>query len=191
MARLAAVLDANILFRRYLRDTLLHAADAELFRPLWTDRILDEACKHLIAKGHMTTQQTIALRDFLWDYFEGAWVEVSEDSLARAKTNDPDDDHVLAVALEEGADMIVTENVSDFPPPLLAPFGVTALSADAFLLKLYAAHPEELVVAIQLQRQRYTKSAMSFNDLLEKLAKVIPKTVKEVEQHLKTQAEAR
>jgi hypothetical protein len=41
MARLSAVSDANILYRRYLRDTLLFVATAELFLPLWTDRILE------------------------------------------------------------------------------------------------------------------------------------------------------
>lgn len=184
MARLAAVIDANILFRRYLRDTLLHAADAELFRPLWTDLILDEACRHLVGKHHMTQAQVDELKAFLLKYFEGAWVDVSAASLAVAVTKDPGDQHVLAAAIEEEATIIVTENVSDFPPALLKPHGVTAMTADQFLLMLYGQDPTGLVGAIRLQHANYKKNPKPISELMDKLAKVVPQTVAKVRKDL-------
>lgn len=41
MARIA-VLDANVLWPQYLRDTLLRAAAFDMYRGAWTDRILNE-----------------------------------------------------------------------------------------------------------------------------------------------------
>ncbi|MHB1486259.1 MAG: hypothetical protein ACYCS7_00925 [Acidimicrobiales bacterium] len=43
MARYAAVLDACVLAPITLADTLLRVAERELYRPLWSDRILDKA----------------------------------------------------------------------------------------------------------------------------------------------------
>jgi hypothetical protein len=42
MAKYAAVLDACALVPIALADTLLRVAERELYRPLWSDRILSE-----------------------------------------------------------------------------------------------------------------------------------------------------
>lgn len=52
---------------------------------------------------------------------------------------DPDDRHVLAAALACVADMIVTFNTTDFPAIVLAPFGVAAVTPDAFVAQLLAS----------------------------------------------------
>ena len=175
MALPRAVIDANILFRRYLRDTLLHAAAEGLFVPLWTDAILDEALGHLVRLQHMTQVQADGLRGFLHQHFESAWVEVSPASLATAVTRDPGDRHVLAAAIEEGATVIVTENVRDFPADLLAPHGVTAQTADDFLMTLIVADPAGLARAVQLQQANYRAAPMSLADLLDRLALIVPR----------------
>lgn len=43
MARYAVVLDACVLVPVALADTLLRIAERELYRPLWSARIVDEA----------------------------------------------------------------------------------------------------------------------------------------------------
>jgi predicted nucleic acid-binding protein len=41
--------DANVLYSRVLRDCLLYAAAGQLISVRWSQRILDELAKHLIA----------------------------------------------------------------------------------------------------------------------------------------------
>jgi hypothetical protein len=47
---LAALLDANVLWSAALRDTLLLAAESDLFRPAWTREILQEVSRSLKAR---------------------------------------------------------------------------------------------------------------------------------------------
>lgn len=44
----AALVDANVLYSRVLRDFLLYSADAELITVMWSRKILDKTTEHLI-----------------------------------------------------------------------------------------------------------------------------------------------
>ena len=46
---------------------------------------------------------------------------------------DADDRHVLAAAIHDGANIIVTVNLRDFPADTLATHGITALHPDTFI----------------------------------------------------------
>ncbi len=54
---------------------------------------------------------------------------------------DPNDLHVLAVAIKGGAHIIVTENKKDFPEEILSPFDIEIQSADEFLLSTLDLYP--------------------------------------------------
>ena len=62
---------------------------------------------------------------------------------------DPDDVHVLAVALAAGAEVIVTANLRDFPEQVLAQYGVRAISPSEFLTDLLAEQPMLVHQALQ------------------------------------------
>jgi hypothetical protein len=47
---LVALLDANALFSPALRDTLLRAAEYDLYRPAWSHRILEELKRLILRK---------------------------------------------------------------------------------------------------------------------------------------------
>jgi hypothetical protein len=64
---------------------------------------------------------------------------------------DPDDRHVVALAIHAHADTIVTENVGDFPNEALEPHGLTVLSADEFLVHQYHLDPQ--IMLEKLDRQ--------------------------------------
>ncbi len=53
----AAVLDASVLYPLPLRDTLLRIAETELYDAHWSQRILDEVVRNLIADGRATETQ--------------------------------------------------------------------------------------------------------------------------------------
>ena len=65
---------------------------------------------------------------------------------------DPDDRHVLAVAIRCGASVIVTLNERDFPQDRLAPFGVEAQHPDEFVDNLLDLDPAAVVSSAQRQR---------------------------------------
>ncbi|MEQ1572523.1 MAG: hypothetical protein ABMA64_43285 [Myxococcota bacterium] len=48
------MLDANVLLPFTLRDTLLRAAAADLYQAYWSDEILDEVARNLVATGTTT-----------------------------------------------------------------------------------------------------------------------------------------
>ena len=52
MSSFGVVLDACALFPAYLRDTLLRAAHADLYRLQLTDNILEEVRRNLVKRGY-------------------------------------------------------------------------------------------------------------------------------------------
>ncbi len=126
--RLTVVLDANVLLQAPIRDTLLRAAEANLFLPRWNSSILDEVERH----------------------FPDARVE-GDDATLPPLTNHPGDRHVLATAIHAGADMIVTFNLRHFPAAALAPHGVVAVTPDRLLTQLFARWPAVLLDVLAQQ----------------------------------------
>src|ERR1035437_5435600 len=94
------VLDACVLIPMPLADTLLRMAEApRVYLPQWSQAIMDEVTRNLIAKREEELRR----------HFPEAWVEGYE-PLIGAMTNDPGDRHVLAAAVRSHSDLIVTYN---------------------------------------------------------------------------------
>lgn len=160
----------------YLRDTLLCAAEAGLYRVHWSQEILDEAIRNLVADGQITPQQATHLERQMNLAFPDAMVVVTP-RLIPCMDNHPGDRHVLAAALIAKADAIVTDNLKHFPAASLEQFRVEAISADQFLTYLYDSFPDSMSEVIQNQLSGIRKHPMSANDLLNLLEKVVPNLV--------------
>lgn len=65
---------------------------------------------------------------------------------------DPNDRHVLAVAIHIGASCIVTNNLNDFPHTALSPFRIEAVSPDTFAFRLTIVKPNEVIRAARDHR---------------------------------------
>src|SRR6476620_2649550 len=113
MTKLRVVLDACVLFPMYLRDTLLSAAEEDLYLPYWSQEIIDEVIGNLVKGGTFSQEKAKNLESKIQLAFPEAMVEVPV-ALEQAMTNDPKDRHVLAAAVTAGADIIVTNNLKDF-----------------------------------------------------------------------------
>lgn len=104
-----AVLDAVVLVRARERDVLLTLAEANLYRPLWSERILEEVRRHL--PDSMDDAARDRLRDAMARAFPEAVVPVPADldfeALARINAKDR---HVVQAAVFGHADVVVTED---------------------------------------------------------------------------------
>jgi predicted nucleic acid-binding protein len=167
------VLDACVLYPAVLCDTLLRMAELDLFRPRWTETILQELARALEERiGSASTAHRIGT---MRGAFPDADIEGHE-HLISEMTNHPKDRHVLAAAVACGADVIVTDYLSDFPAVSTAPHRIVVQSADQFLLDLYAENPAsvERVLREQAAANRYPPQTVP--DLLVSLAVSAPTT---------------
>lgn len=149
-----AVLDACVLFPTVLREILQGAAAAGLYQPVFSDRILREwvlATRKLgPAAEAVATGEAALLRAAFPRAVERERPEIE----ARLLLPDPDDRHVLAVAVAAGADAIVTFNAADFPGHVLAEEGITRRDPDGFLWQLQSQRPEAMAQVVEEVRAR-------------------------------------
>jgi predicted nucleic acid-binding protein len=111
----SAVLDACVLIPMPLADTLLRMAEApRLYRPRWSRLIMDEVTRNLISKFGMPAEKARRRESEVRRNFPEAWIQGFE-GLIEVMSNDPGDRHVLAAAVHEQADLIVTYNLRHFP----------------------------------------------------------------------------
>ncbi len=150
MQSFTVVLDANVIVPMVATDVLLRLAERELYRPVWSHRILAEA-QCTVLKLHPDLDETRIARRFaaMNVAFEDALVDGSEHLETSIVLPDPDDRHVVARAVAAGADAIITNNVADFPATAIAPFNLEIIRLDDFLLDLIDHVPEEVVVVIR------------------------------------------
>lgn len=177
-----AVLDACVLYPAYLRDTLLSAAEADLYDPRWSDDILAEVERNLVADV-LTPEQVRHLVSEMCAAFPDALVHNYE-ALMPAMRNHPKDRHVVAAAVRAHAELIVTDNLRDFPADALAPFAITAQSADAFLTLLYHINADSMIAIVREQAASYRRPPRTLGDVLDRLAIQAPTFVKCVRENL-------
>ncbi|MEQ4722339.1 PIN domain-containing protein [Nonomuraea sp. B19D2] len=160
----SVVLDTCVLYPAYLRDTLLRLAEATLFRPLWSEDILEELGRNLTEAG-IPAEVVRRLLTEMQAAFEGADV-VGYQSFLPDMTCDPKDRHVLAAAVSSRADALVTFNVKDFPAASRAPYDIELLSPDGFLLGLLDAEPRLVMHTLAEQAACYKREPRSIWGLL-------------------------
>src|SRR5215207_1547455 len=122
----AALLDTCVLWPSLQRDFLLSMAIEGLYRPPWSEAILQELHRHerykLIDRGGEEADalaQADRLLDNMRVHFDDALVTGWEPLEGTFELPDVDDEHVLAAAVVGGAGAIVTDNLRHFPARLV------------------------------------------------------------------------
>ncbi len=130
--RFTCVLDTNVIYPIHIRDILFWFAYYDLFTPKWSAHIFDEWIDVMKRKG--VEEKEIQKRTTVVnDAFPDAFVINYESLVEDLDLPDEKDRHVLAAAIKTNANIIVTDNLKDFPAEYLATFGLSAKSADDFL----------------------------------------------------------
>lgn len=171
MARFSAVLDACVLVPIAQADTLLSLADAGLYRPLWSDRILEETIRAL-ETIHPDMKESRAARHraaVMNEAFDDACVEGWEELLSAINLPDENDRHVVAAAIQGRADLIVTANLKDFPTDVLGRFNLEVQHPDEFFVNQLDLGPAEVMRSLQVQAAATRNPALTVADILASL----------------------
>ena len=177
----AIVLDACVLYPLPLRDTLLRAAQQNLYAVRWSRRILDEVARNLVKDRRATLEQARNLIDAMERAFEDAQVpEAAIASLEATMLNEPADRHVLAAAVASDADAIVTSNLRHFPATACEPFGIEVVHPDAFLCALHEHASAKIRIALAQQAAALSRPPVTVTELLHLLEATVPEFVSRV-----------
>lgn len=130
--RFTCVLDTNVIYPIDIRDLLFWFASYDLFTPKWSKHIFSE-WKNVMKRKQIPDEEIKKRISAAQRAFPDALIENYETLVDSLKLPDEKDRHVLAAAIKTNANVIVTNNIKDFPNDYLSSFGLTAKTADDFL----------------------------------------------------------
>jgi len=139
--RFTCVLDTNVILPIEIRDLLFWFAHDDLYTPKWSKHIFDEWEEVMRRKGvsEVEIKKRIGWANLA---FPDAMVENYEVLIDGLELPDLKDRHVLAAAIKINANIIVTNNLKDFPKGYLESFGLSAKKADDFLTDIIDLNQE-------------------------------------------------
>lgn len=164
-----ALLDACVLYPIGVRDTLLNLAEAGLYELRWSEEVLGETERNILKDrpdlnaddlGRTFAAMRRAFPDAMVSGYHG---------LVESMTNDPKDRHVLAAAVVGRADVIVTDNIDDFPEDSCAPHDIDVATADDFCTSVFGLAPERVVAVLDAQARKRSKPPTSMKEMLDYL----------------------
>lgn len=167
MTRYSAFLDACVLVPVSLADTLLRLAEAGLYRPLWSERVLDEMVDAIEAiHPTLAPGQARFRANAMQSAFEDACVTGWNPLMEGISLPDRDDRHVVAAALRGRADTLVTANLRDFPSELLESMDLEVQHPDEFLLNQLDLEPNLTIRTLHYQAAATQRPATTTKELL-------------------------
>lgn len=168
MDRFTAILDANVIYPASLRDTLLRLADRNLYRARWSAMIHEEWMRNVRKdRPDLNPNQLERTRVTMDSHFPDALVVGFESLIDGLSLPDPKDRHVLAAAIRGQADVIVTQNLKDFPQDQLDPYEIEAKHPDDFALSLFGLYPGAVLGAVRDHRAALQRRPRSPREHLE------------------------
>jgi predicted nucleic acid-binding protein len=177
-----AIIDACVLYSAPIRDLVVRIAQAGLIQARWSDEIHEEWMRSLLNNNPRISRARLERTRSLMDGALRDCVVTGHMQIVDSLTlPDPHDRHVLAAAVHAGAELIVTFNLSDFPPQSLAPHGVKARHPDELCFDLLNSAPDEFCAAARSQRLALKNPPMTVAEFLAKLELVgLPRAIKGV-----------
>jgi predicted nucleic acid-binding protein len=149
----------------------MNLTNTDLFRPKWSRAVQDEWIRNLLQnRPDLKREQLERTRDLMDRHAPDALVTGYEDLIEGLQLPDSDDRHVLAAAIRGRADVIITENLKDFPAEILRTFDIEAQHPDDFVVHLLDLAPGVVCRAADHHRQTLKsppKTIKAYLDTLE------------------------
>lgn len=146
--RFKCILDTNVIYPLWTRDLLLWFAYYDLYTPKWSQNIFNEWIEVMKRKG-VDKEEAQKRANVMNEAFPDALVQNYEALIESLNLPDIDDRHVLAAAIKTNANLIITNNLKDFPEEYLASFGLKAKTPDDFFTDIIDLNQELSVLAFQ------------------------------------------
>jgi predicted nucleic acid-binding protein len=176
---LRAVLDSCVLYPPGLRSLFMWLVVQKAFVPKWSNQIHEEWISNALeddAKRNplpkLSREKLERTRALMDENAEESNVTDYERHIPTVLLPDPEDRHVVAVAIESETEIIVTFNLRDFPPSALSPHGIVSMHPDEFLCDLLDEEPGLFWEAIEQLRTSLKKPPMSTQELCQRYHKL-------------------
>jgi predicted nucleic acid-binding protein len=147
-----AVLDTDVIFSRVLYELLGRLAlRRRALTLIWSDELLAEAERVLMARKALPTAAATRWVGYLREAFPHERVDLDAlgaDVNLGSLTDDPDDEHVCALAVAGGAGLLLTFD-HGYQRAQLQALGVTVLDPDTYLTRLLAEEPGTVIVSVE------------------------------------------
>lgn len=172
MSTFTVIYDANVLYPNTLRDILIRIGQTGMFTARWTEKILDEVFTNLSTnRPDLDPRKLTRTRRAMCRAIEDCIVTDYETLIDSIALPDPDDRHVVAAAVAAGAQVIVTENLRDFPCSELQKYGIEAQTADDFLCDAIDLSPTRVHQAVTYAAAALKNPPRTVDDILDSLSR--------------------
>lgn len=168
--RFKAVLDTNVIYPVVIRDLLLWFAHYDLYTPKWSKHIVDE-WRDVMERKNVPAEIASARVNVINLAFPDALVTNYDGLICAVDLPDEKDRHVVAAAIKVNANIIVTNNLKDFPEDYLRGFGLSAKSADDFLTDIIDLNHEKAKEAFKEMVCHKKKPDLDEYQMLDQLRK--------------------
>ena len=167
--RFIAILDANVLYPAPVRDLLLSLADEGLFSPKWSIEINHEWVRNLVKTRPELSELLHRTIEVMNTAFPDAQVENYETLIEVLELPDPNDRHVVAAAIRCRAEVIVTNNLKDFPVSQLSQYDIEAQHPDVFISNMIDLDPMTALKGLKEQVARLRNPPLPIEKVLNAL----------------------
>jgi predicted nucleic acid-binding protein len=148
----------------------LHLASTGLYKPKWTDKIHEEWIRSLLENRTDLKEKSLrSAQTAMNNAFPDANITHYESLINRLILPDEDDRHVLAAAIKDKVDVIVTSNVKDFPTAVIKEFGIEIQHPDEFIVNLIQSDQSKVIAAFTNQVNNLKNPPKTKQQVLETL----------------------
>ncbi len=169
--RFIVLLDTNVIYPVISRDLLFWFAYYELYTPKWSKNIFDEWKEVMMRKG-VSAEEAEKRIEKANLAFPDAFVQNYDGLIMNLELPDEKDRHVLAAAIKTNANIIVTNNIKDFPIIYVESFGLKVKSLDDFLTDIIDLNQEKAIEAFKEMVLNKKKPPLDEYEVLNQLRKI-------------------
>lgn len=164
------VLDACVLYPPSLRDLLLTLAALDAFDVCWSESILEELSRNVVADNPQPDPVRFSEHTLgeMRKHFPETMTNVAQTEIDRMD-NHPKDHHVAAVGVARSADAIVTINLKDFASQVLDAADVAVITPGQLVERVLDEAPELIGYAVRRMSSRWTNPPRSAAETVELL----------------------